>query len=292
MNVQQGIEAARSIRVPERHESGHKHVTGAAEYIDDIPEPAGLLHAYLGLSERAHAGVQGLDLSEVAAAPGVLGVLTAADLPGPNDLSQTGSGDEPVFATDRVGFLGQPIFAVVAESRDAARRAALLARVDYEERPHVTDVTEAMERGYPFVVEPLKLERGDVARGMAGAKHKLTGRMRIGGQDHFYLEGQIALAIPGEDDDVTVISSTQHPSEVQHMVAPRARDPLSRGHRAGPAHGRGLRRQGEPGQPFRGGRRTRGQALRACGQDPPRPRRRHDHDGQAPRLSRGLRGGL
>ena len=219
MNVQSHeIEAAPGLRASERHESGHKHVTGTAEYIDDIPEPAGLLHAYLGLSERARARVVALDLDAVAAAPGVVGVLRAADLPGPNDLSQTGSGDEPVFATDRVGFLGQPMFAVVAESRDAARRAALLARVDYEEEPHVTDLAEAMERGYPFVVDPLTLERGDVARAMEAAPRRVRGRMRIGGQDHFYLEGQIALAIPGEDDDVTVLSSTQHPSEVQHMV--------------------------------------------------------------------------
>ncbi len=201
------------------HESGAKHVTGRAEYIDDMPEPAGLLHAALGLSERAHARIVAVDFAAVAAAPGVIGVLTAADIPGHNDVSPVGRHDDPVFAADVVEFHGQPMFAVIAETRDAARRAARLATVTYDDLPHAIDVTEALAAGYPMVTDPLKLERGDVGRGMAASAHRLEGRMRVGGQDHFYLEGQIALAIPGEDDDVTVFSSTQHPSEVQHMVA-------------------------------------------------------------------------
>jgi xanthine dehydrogenase large subunit len=201
------------------HESGIKHVTGRAEYIDDIPEPAGTLHAALGLADRAHARITGLDLEAVRAAPGVVAVLTAADIPGMNDVSPVSRHDDPVFADTLVEFHGQPIFAVVAETRDLARRAATLARVGYEDLPHAIDVAEAMAADYPLVVDPLELERGDVATHMPTAKHRLEGRMRVGGQDHFYLEGQIALAIPGEDDDMTVISSTQHPSEVQHMVA-------------------------------------------------------------------------
>ncbi|MBA3324998.1 MAG: xanthine dehydrogenase molybdopterin binding subunit [Rhodobacteraceae bacterium] len=201
------------------HESGAKHVTGAAEYIDDMPAPAGLLHACLGLAQRAHARIVGMDLGAAAAAPGVVGVLTAADIPGANDVSPVTRHDDPVFATGEAQFHGQPIFAVIAETRDAARRAAALAKVDYEDLPHAIDVAEAAAAGYPLVVEPLKLERGDVARAMAASPRRLGGQLRVGGQDHFYLEGQIALAIPGEDDDVTVFSSTQHPSEVQHMVA-------------------------------------------------------------------------
>ncbi len=207
------------VHVPLQHESGVKHVTGTAEYIDDIPAPADLLHGCLGLSDRAHARILAMDLSAVAAAPGVVGVLAAGDIPGHNDVSPVGRHDDPVFAVDTVEFHGQPMFAVIAETRDAARRAARLAKVDYEDLPHVTDVAEAVEAGYPMVVDPLKLERGDVARGMAAAPRRISGRFRVGGQDHFYLEGHIALAIPGEDDDVTVFSSTQHPSEVQHMVA-------------------------------------------------------------------------
>jgi xanthine dehydrogenase large subunit len=207
------------VHVSQRHDSAHKHVTGLAEYCDDIAEPVGTLHAYLGLGERAHAEIVAVDLDAVRAAPGVVGVLTGADIPGHNDISPTGKHDDPVFAEGKVEFHGQPIFAVVAETRDIARRAAKLARVEYRDLPHVTDVAAAVAADYPFVTEPLKLERGEVAPAMAAAPHRLKGRMRVGGQDHFYLEGHIAFALPGEDDDVTVYSSTQHPSEVQHMVA-------------------------------------------------------------------------
>ncbi|MDA4846073.1 xanthine dehydrogenase molybdopterin binding subunit [Hoeflea poritis] len=207
------------VHTPRRHDSAHKHVTGSAEYIDDMVEPAGTLHAYLGLSERANAIVTSMDLEAVRNAPGVIGVLTAADVPGENDLSPTHRHDEPVLADDQSAFYGQPIFAVIAETREDARRAATLARVDYEERPHHTDVVSAMEAGYPHVTEPLQLRNGDAETALASATNRLSGEMRIGGQDHFYLEGQIAMAIPGEDDEVTVYSSTQHPSEIQHMVA-------------------------------------------------------------------------
>jgi xanthine dehydrogenase large subunit len=206
------------VHVEQRHDSAHKHVTGFAEYTDDVAEPIGTLHAYLGLADAAHAEIVSIDLDAVRAAPGVVDVLTPADIRH-NDVSPVGKHDDPVFAEKVVEFHGQPLFAVVAESRDAARRAATLARVEYKPLPHVTDVAEAIAAGYPFVTEPLKLERGDVAAAMAAAPHRLKGVQRVGGQDHFYLEGMIAFAIPGEDDDVTVYSSTQHPSEVQHMVA-------------------------------------------------------------------------
>lgn len=219
MNVMQPIDRIRGgVHEKERHESGHKHVTGSAEYIDDMPEPAGTLHAYLGLSQRAHAEITSVDFSGVLASPGVVGVLTADDIPGENDISPAHKQDDPVFATGKVEFHGQPIFAVIAGSRDEARRAAARANIGYRELPHVTDVLEAAEANYPLVFDPLKLERGDIDAGFAGAKNTLEGEMRIGGQDHFYLEGQIALAIPGEDDEILVHSSTQHPSETQHMV--------------------------------------------------------------------------
>lgn len=204
---------------PRQHDSAHKHVTGSADYIDDMPEPAGTLHGYLGLADRAHARIVSLDLDAVRQAPGVVAVLTGADVPGVNDISPTGRNDEPVLATSEVLFHGQPLFAVIAQTRHAARRAARLAVVEYEDLPHITDVREATAAAYPFVTDPLKLERGDVEGGLVAAPLRLKGEMRIGGQDHFYLEGHIALAIPGEDDEVTVWSSTQHPSEVQHMVA-------------------------------------------------------------------------
>ncbi len=219
MNVMQPIDRIRGgVHEKERHESGHKHVTGTAEYIDDMPEPAGTLHAYLGLSERAHAEILSIDFDAVKTAPGVIGILTAADIPGENDVSPAHKHDDPVFATGMVEFHGQPIFAVIAETRDEARRAAAKVKIEYRDLPHVTDVLEAAAANYPLVIDPLKLERGDIAAGFARAKNIVEGEMRIGGQDHFYLEGHISFAIPGEDDEITVHSSTQHPSETQHMV--------------------------------------------------------------------------
>ncbi|GAU80778.1 xanthine dehydrogenase molybdopterin binding subunit [Bosea sp. BIWAKO-01] len=201
------------------HDSAAKHVAGEALYIDDIAEPAGLAHAYLGLSQVAHGRLISLDLAAVRTAPGVLTVLTAEDIPGANDISSTHRHDEPVFTTQTILHHGQPLFAVVAETRDLARRAAALAKAAYEEAAPLLDVAAARAAGGALVTDPLKLERGDVADALATSPRRLKGSMEIGGQDHFYLESQIALAIPGEDEDMQVLSSTQHPSEVQHMVA-------------------------------------------------------------------------
>ncbi|MBD3844579.1 xanthine dehydrogenase molybdopterin binding subunit [Bosea sp. SSUT16] len=201
------------------HDSAPKHVAGEAFYIDDIAAPEGLLHAYLGLSGIAHGQLTSLDLDAVRAAPGVVSVLTAADIPGANDISSTHRHDEPVFATDRILFHGQPLFAVVAETREQGRLAATLAKAKYTEETPLLDIAAARAAGGRLVTDPLKLERGDVATAMAASPRRLKGTMAIGGQEHFYLESQIALAIPGEDEDMTVLVSTQHPSEVQHMVA-------------------------------------------------------------------------
>ncbi|KPA21923.1 Aldehyde oxidoreductase [Shimia sp. SK013] len=201
------------------HDSAAKHVTGAADYTDDIAEPIGTLHAYFGTSGVAHARITSVDLDAVRAAPGVVGVLTAQDVPGVNDVSPTGRHDEPLFAKDTIEFWGQVVFAVVAESRDEARRAAALAQISYETLAHVIEADEAIAKGYPDVTDPMTLQRGDIAKGQAEAAHRIKGHMRIGGQDHMYLEGHIAFAMPGEDDDVVVHCSTQHPSEAQHMVA-------------------------------------------------------------------------
>lgn len=200
------------------HDSAIKHVTGRAEYTDDLNEPAGTLHAYLGLSTVAHGRITSLDLDAVRMAPGVHLVLTADDVPGENDISATGLHDEPLLARDLVQFHGQPIFAVIAETRDQARRACQLAQVDYAELPHATDVLAARDAGMGYVTKPLRLARGDMAA-LAAAPRRIDGRLTVGGQEHFYLESQIAMAIPGEDDEIAIHVSTQHPSEVQHMVA-------------------------------------------------------------------------
>ena len=202
----------------QRHDSAHKHVTGEAVYIDDIVEPKGCLHAYLGLSTLAHGRVRGIDTALALKTPGVVAVLTGADVPGVNDISPTGRNDEPIFADRVVQFHGQPVFAVVAQTRDIARRACRQVKVHYEELPAIIDYADAGEAP-KLVCDPLTLQRGDVEQALATAPRRLSGEMRIGGQDHFYLEGHIALAIPGEDGDMLVHSSTQHPSEVQHMVA-------------------------------------------------------------------------
>ncbi|MBN9061345.1 MAG: xanthine dehydrogenase molybdopterin binding subunit [Rhizobiales bacterium 65-9] len=207
------------VHRPQAHDSAHKHVAGEALYIDDLPEPAGLVHLYLGLADRAHARIVSVDLAKVRAARGVVAVFTAADVPGVNDISSTGLHDEPIFATDRIDYHGQPIFAVAARTRAQARRAAKLGVIQYDELAPITDIAAARAAKAPLVTEPLTLARGDIESAMKGAPRRLKGSMTIGGQDHFYLEGQIALAVPGEDRDVTIYSSTQHPSEVQHMVS-------------------------------------------------------------------------
>ncbi len=207
------------VATNQRHDSAAKHVTGTAVYIDDIAEPAGTLHGCLGLSTIAHGTVKSLDLDAVRSAPGVIAVLTGHDVPGVNDISPTGRHDEPVLATEKVEFFGQPLFAVIAQTREAARRACRLAKIVCDALPFTTDIGDLDAKSGKMVAPPLTLKRGEAEQAIASAPHRLKGRMRVGGQDHFYLEGHIALAIPGEDDDVTVHSSTQHPSEVQHMVA-------------------------------------------------------------------------
>lgn len=201
------------------HESAEKHVTGRADYTDDLVLPQGALHAYLGLSTVAHGRIRSMDLDAVRAAPGVIDVLTAADIPGKNDVSPIGKNDDPILADGKVMFHGQPVFAVIAESREQARRAARLAKIDYEPLPHVLDPVAALEAGGELAVPGMTLRRGDPQAALPKAPRRNEGRFTIGGQDHFYLESQIALAIPGEDDEVTIFTSTQHPTEVQHMVA-------------------------------------------------------------------------
>ena len=200
------------------HDSAVKHVTGAATYIDDINAPANLLHLEVGGSQYAHARITKLDLDAVRAAPGVVLVLTAANIPGANDVSPTGTHDDPVLADGEVVFHGQPIFAVAAESLDAARAAVKLAVIDYEELPAILDIDEAVA-AQSFISHTREWQRGEVETALAAAPRRCAGRLPIGGQEHFYLEGQATLAIPGEDGDVTVHCSTQHPSEVQHNVA-------------------------------------------------------------------------
>ena len=201
------------------HDSAKLHVTGRADYTDDLPEPIGLLHAALGLSQIAHGRIRSMDLDAVKGFPGVVAVLTAQDIPGHNDVSPTGKKDDPILAETEVMFWGQPVFAVIAETRDQARRAAALAKIDYDKLAHHLDPISARDAEMGYVTEPLTLRKGDPEGALAAAPNRTQGRLSVGGQDHFYLEGQIAMAIPGEAGAMTVFVSTQHPTEVQHMVA-------------------------------------------------------------------------
>lgn len=198
------------------HESAQLHVSGGAHYADDLGLPANTLHAAFGLSPVAHARIRNMDLGAVRAAPGVVAVCTAADVPGRNNYGGI-QPDDPVFAENLVEYAGQSLFLVAADSYTAARKAARLAQADYETLPAILDIRSALA-AQSYVMPSKRILRGEPARALAEAPQRLQGSIDIGGQDHFYLEGQIAIAIPQEDDTILIHSSTQHPSEVQHMV--------------------------------------------------------------------------
>jgi xanthine dehydrogenase large subunit len=208
---------ARAVGKALPHDSAHLHVAGTAAYTDDLPEPRDLLHLAVGMSAVAHGRVRRLELDDVLGADGVVAVCTAADIPGDNNYGSIVR-DDPVFAEALVQYAGQPIFAVAATSVDAARKAARLARCDYEELEAVLDPLDAVERR-SFVLPSETLVRGDPDQALEEAQHRVRRRVRVGGQDQFYLEGQIAMALPQEDGGLLVYSSTQHPDEVQRMIA-------------------------------------------------------------------------
>jgi xanthine dehydrogenase large subunit len=202
---------------PTRHESAHLHVTGEAVYTDDMPELRDTLHGAFGLSQRAHARVTLLQLDAVRAAPGVRAVLTATDVRGINNYGAVAE-DDPILADGVVEYYGQPLFLVVADSVDQARKAQRLAQVEYEELPAILTIEDALAAG-SLLLPTVTLECGDAVQALAQAPHRLKGRLRIGGQEHFYLEGQVAYAVPREDGTLHVHSSTQHPGDVQFRVA-------------------------------------------------------------------------
>ncbi len=222
-------EAARSaggvrVGIARPHESAHLHVAGEAAYVDDLPEPAGTLHAALGLSPVARGRPVGIALERVHAMPEVVAVLTAADVPGANDCGPIVH-DDPILADGEVRYLGQPVFAVIARTRDAARRAAALAKevVQVESTAPPMLTPREAHAAQDHVLPPMHLVResrpGATRAAIDGAPHRLQASLDVGGQEQFYLEGQISLAIPGEDNGMRVHCSTQHPSEMQHLVA-------------------------------------------------------------------------
>ncbi|MEY4652270.1 MAG: hypothetical protein RI884_851 [Pseudomonadota bacterium] len=199
------------------HESARAQVAGAATYIDDIPEARGTLHAAPILSPVAHGRLRGVDIAAALAAPGVRGVVLADDIPG-DPLLATFVHDEPIFATDTVQHVGQVIGLVVADSVMAARRAARQVKPDIEPLPALLDA-RAAHAAQSYVLPPVVVRRGEPDTALAASRHRLSGQLEVGGQEHFYLEGQIAYALPLEQDQWRILSSTQHPGEVQHWVA-------------------------------------------------------------------------
>ncbi|WP_370286084.1 xanthine dehydrogenase molybdopterin binding subunit [Pseudooceanicola nanhaiensis] len=207
-----------SVTKPLPHDSAELHVTGQARYVDDLAAPAGSLHLAFGLSDVARGEIVAMDLAAVRAAPDVVAVLTAADLPFANDVSPS-IHYEPLLAEEEVFYLGQPLFLVVARSHLAARKAARLGRIEITELPAILTVEQALAADSRFEDGPRIYEKGDAAAAIEGAAHVLEGRIEIGGQEHFYLEGQAAMAVPQEAGGMVVHSSTQHPTEIQHKVA-------------------------------------------------------------------------
>ncbi|WP_018606868.1 xanthine dehydrogenase molybdopterin binding subunit [Uliginosibacterium gangwonense] len=205
-----------TVGKPLAHESALLHVSGSARYIDDLPELSGTLHAAFGMADCAHAQILKMDLEPVRHAAGVVSVLTAQDIPSSNNCGPVLQ-DEPILTQKLVQFYGQPLFLVLAESHDAARRAAKLAKIEYEPLPAILTVKEAVANE-SWVLPPIEIKRGDAVAALAKAPHCLTGKVQLGGQEHFYLETQIAYAMPREDG-LHIHSSTQHPTEMQQMIA-------------------------------------------------------------------------
>ena len=211
------LHAERSVGKALPHDSAHLHVTGTAAYTDDIPEPRGLLHVAAGTSTEAHANITALELDAVRAASGVREVITAADIPGENNYGPIVH-DDPILVEREALYAGHALFAVAADTVDAARKAVRLADVTYEKLDAILDAADAVAR-QSFVLPTEELARGDAGGAIASAGHRLSRRVRCGGQDQFYLEGHVAMAIPQEDGGMLVYSSTQHPDEVQTLVA-------------------------------------------------------------------------
>ncbi|MDB5322569.1 MAG: xdhB [Phycisphaerales bacterium] len=199
------------------HDSAATHVTGESVFLDDLPPLAGELLAGIVPSPVAHGRIRRLDLSAARNIPGVHAVLTAADIPGHNAFGPAVK-DELLIVEDEAVFLGQPLAIIAAETPAALEQARRAVIVEMEELPKLLTIDEAIAAA-SFLGSHRKLERGDVATAFASAPHTLSGELHIGGQEHFYLESQVAIAIPGEQGQMTVHSSTQHPSEVQMMVA-------------------------------------------------------------------------
>ncbi len=207
-----------SVTKPLPHDAAPLHVAGTARYVDDIPTPKGSLHLAFGASPIAKGRITAMDLSAVKSAEGVVAVMTADDLPFANDVSPS-IHDEPLLSDGTVHYVGQPVFLVVATSHLAARKAARLCKIDYSQETAILTIEDALAADSRFEEGPRIYAKGDADAAISGSAHVIEDTFEIGGQEHFYLEGQAALAVPNEGADMLVHSSTQHPTEIQHKVA-------------------------------------------------------------------------
>lgn len=199
------------------HESAELHVTGEALFVDDVPPAAGMLAGRAVISPHAHARIVSFDLAAARALPGVHAVLSAADIPGENQMGPVVR-DEPCLADGEVHCVGQAVFLIAADSEELCRRAEKAITVAYEPLPTVLSIEDAMERG-TMLGAPRRMTRGDAAAALASAPRRLSGELRTGAQEHWYLESQVCLCLPGEHADIRVLSSTQNPAETQTLVA-------------------------------------------------------------------------
>ncbi len=220
--VRSDIQSGVGKKIP--HESASRHVTGEAIYIDDRLEFANQLHIYPILSDVAHGTIEKLELDECTQADGVEAVYTEADIPGESDIGPVLPGD-PLMADKTVEYIGQVIAIVAARSFEQAQQAAALAKITIAPLPAILDVKEAHQKQH-YVMEPHSHNIGDAKQALKDAPHTLKGELNIGGQEHFYLETQICTTIPTEEGGMQVYTSSQHPSEVQKLVAQVINVPL------------------------------------------------------------------
>ena len=199
------------------HDSGFKHVSGFAEYTDDILEPEGTLFGAIGWSKKANAIIKKIDLNDVRTSEGVVSVVTYSDIPGRNDVGPVFDGD-PIFPKKKVEYYGQPLFAVAAKSTELARKAVLKAKIIYIDSKPIVTIKEAIKKN-KLLFKVRKIKKGNPLKKIFKSKNYLKGNFTTGSQEHFYLEGQVAFVIPKEDDELIVYSSTQHPSETQQLIA-------------------------------------------------------------------------
>ena len=199
------------------HDSAEKHVTGESLYVDDIPVNEQLLVGHVVYSPHAHARILSLDVEEARQLPGVHAVLTYRDIPGENQMGPVFK-DEPVLAETEVQFVGQAVCLIAAESEALCREAAKLVRIEYQPLPAILDVETAIRQ--ESALGPWrKIERGEVEETLQKAPHTISGELRTGAQEHWYLETQASLCLPGEGEELVVYSSTQHPSEAQLLIS-------------------------------------------------------------------------